>query len=263
VRYGLHLANFADYGDARTLGDLAASAEAAGWNGFFIWDHVARPEGVFPMVDPWIGLAVMATRTERIRLGALVTPLARRRPWNLAREIVSLDRLSGGRMVFGVGLGVTQGPEFNDMGEEPDPRVRGDMLDEGLELVRAAWTGEPVNHQGPHYRLSDVAFLPTPLQAHVPIWAATERLSGRPVRRAAKLDGIFPIGIEPERAGELLAEIERHREGSMDGYDLVAVGTDDAARWRDAGATWWLHDLPWRQPLASIQAIVEQGPPAS
>jgi alkanesulfonate monooxygenase SsuD/methylene tetrahydromethanopterin reductase-like flavin-dependent oxidoreductase (luciferase family) len=262
MKFGLHLANFATFGDAAVIGELAASAETAGWSGFFIWDHVAREEGVFPMVDPWITLAVAAMRTERMRLGALVTPVARRRPWNLAREIATLDHLSGGRMVLGVGLGVNSGPEFNDFNEEPDPRTRGDMLDEGLEIIRAAWTGEPVTHAGPHYRLDGVAFLPPPLQTRVPIWAATERLRGRPVRRAAQLDGIFPIAVEPEQADVLMAEIARHRDRTMDGYELVATGTDDWERWRAAGATWWLYNLPWAEPLESVRRIIDAGPRA-
>lgn len=262
MKFGVHLANFAAFGDAAVLGDLAATAEQAGWSGFFIWDHVAREEGEFPMADPWISLAVAATRTSRIRLGALVTPLARRRPWNVAREVATLDHLSRGRMVLGVGLGVSRGPEFHDFSEQPDPRIRGDMLDESLTIIRAAWTGEPVTHAGEHYRLDGVRFLPPPLQSRVPIWAATERLSGRPVRRAAGLDGIFPIGVDPDQAGDLMAEVAGHRGGSSAGFDLVATGTDDAERWREAGATWWLHNLPWRQSLESVRAIIAAGPPA-
>lgn len=262
MKFGLHLANFASFGDAAVIGELAAQAETAGWSGFFIWDHVARHEGVFPMVDPWIALTVAATRTKTMTLGALVTPVPRRRPWNLAREVATLDHLTKGRMVLGVGLGVSSGPEFNDFNEEANPKMRGDMLDAGLEIIKAAWTGEPVTHQSPHYRLDGVTFLPRPLQSSVPIWAATERLKGRPVRRAAQLDGIFPIGVQPEQAGELLAEIARHRDRPMDGFDLVATGTDDAERWRAAGATWWLHDLPWREPLDSIRRIIDAGPPA-
>lgn len=261
MRCGVHLANFGPFGEPEVIGSLAQAAEAAGWEGFFLWDHVARPEGVFPMVDPWIALAVAAVHTSRVRLGTLITPLPRRRPWNVAREIATLDHLSHGRMVLGVGVGVDEGPEFTEMGEEADPRTRGDMLDEELEIIRAAWTGEPVTHHGAHHRLDGVAFLPRPVQSRVPIWGATQRVSGRPVRRAAGLDGIFPITLDPGRADELRAEVSRHRAGSLDGYELVVTGTDDSAAWREAGATWWLYNLPWFEPLEVSRAIIDAGPP--
>ena len=257
----MYVANFGPFGDPAVIGELAERTESAGWSGFFIWDHVARGEGVFPMVDPWIALAVAATRTRTVTLGALVTPLARRRPWNVAREVATLDQLSGGRMVLGIGLGETGGPEFRDFSEQSDPRLRGDLLDEGLAIIRGAWSGEPVAHAGPHHRLDGVAFLPRPVQSRLPIWAATERLRGRPVRRAARLQGVFPIGIDPERVGVLQAEIERHRPETMEPIELIATGTDDWAAWQRAGADWWLCDVSWRAPLAAARAIIDAGPP--
>jgi alkanesulfonate monooxygenase SsuD/methylene tetrahydromethanopterin reductase-like flavin-dependent oxidoreductase (luciferase family) len=261
MKFGLHVPNFGPFAEPAAIGELAAAAEASGWSGFFVWDHVARDEGSFPMCDPWIALAVAAVATERLRLGPLVTPLARRRPWNVAREVATLDHLSGGRMVLGVGLGVSRGPEFHDFSEEPDPRIRGDLLDEGLHIIRAAWTGEPVTHSGRHHRVDGVAILPPPVQSRVPIWGATERLTGRPVRRAATLDGVFPFGLAPPQAGELLGEIARHRPAGLDGFDLIAGGDEDWAAWREAGATWWLRVLPWRESLQSARAIVDAGPP--
>jgi alkanesulfonate monooxygenase SsuD/methylene tetrahydromethanopterin reductase-like flavin-dependent oxidoreductase (luciferase family) len=136
VKYGLYLPNFGPFGDARVLAELARDAERAGWDGFFLWDHVARP-GAPPVVDPWIALAAIAVATERVRIGALVTPLARRRPWKVARETVSLDRLSNGRLVFGAGLGSSGGAEVEwaGFGEETDLARRAGMLDEGLEIL--------------------------------------------------------------------------------------------------------------------------------
>jgi alkanesulfonate monooxygenase SsuD/methylene tetrahydromethanopterin reductase-like flavin-dependent oxidoreductase (luciferase family) len=267
VKLGLHLPNFASLSSPADLADLAARAEAAGWDGFFIWDHVARPEGTFPMAEPWIALAAIGVATQRLRIGPLITPLARRRPWNVARQVASLDELTGGRVTLGVGLGISSGPEFNQFSEESDPRVRGDMLDEGLEILRAAWQGTPVRHAGTHYRVDDVTFLPVPVQPRVPIWGATERLSGRPVRRAAGLDGVFPIGLQPSDLPVLLDNVAQHRPEGLDGYDVVITGTDDSvtnnsAAWRDAGATWWLHELSWRRPLSESVAIIEAGPPA-
>jgi alkanesulfonate monooxygenase SsuD/methylene tetrahydromethanopterin reductase-like flavin-dependent oxidoreductase (luciferase family) len=263
VKFGLHVPNFGALADPAAVAGLAATAEAAGWDGFFLWDHVARPEGTFPMLEPWTGLAAVAARTQRMRIGPLVTPLSRRRPWNVARQVASLDHLSGGRVTLGVGLGVSSGPEFRDMGEEADPAVRGDMLDEGLAILRAAWTGEPVSHAGTHYRLDAVAFQPPPVQPAVPIWGATERTGGRPVRRAAALDGVFPFGLAPGQLPALLDNVARLRPGGLDGYDVVVGGTDDWAQWRDAGATWWLRVLPWSKPIAESARIAESGPPAS
>ncbi|HEX3489465.1 MAG TPA: LLM class flavin-dependent oxidoreductase, partial [Streptosporangiaceae bacterium] len=169
---------------------------------------------------------------------------------------------TGGRVTLGVGLGISSGPEFNQFSEERDPRVRGDMLDEGLEILRAAWQGTPVRHAGAHYRVDDVTILPAPVQARLPVWGATERLSGRPVRRAAGLDGVFPIGLGPADLPELLDNVARHRREGLDGYDIVVTGTDSSQAWREAGATWWLHELDWRRPLSEAIATVEAGPPA-
>lgn len=262
VKYGVYVPNFGAYADVRAVAELATLAEDSGWDGVFVCDHNARPEGVMPTVDPWIMLTAIAIASSTVKIGVLVTPLARRRPWNVAREVVSLDHLSGGRMVFGVGLGISLGPEFRDFGEESDPRVRGDLLDEGLAIVRAAWKGEPVTHAGPHHRLNGVTFLPTPAQSSIPVWAATERVRGRPVRRAAGCDGVFPVGLSPSQGEELMAEIAVHRSGQMAGYELVALGYDDSAEWEQVGATWWLQLLNWFRPLERGRSIIAAGPPS-
>jgi alkanesulfonate monooxygenase SsuD/methylene tetrahydromethanopterin reductase-like flavin-dependent oxidoreductase (luciferase family) len=261
MRFGIHVPNFGPFADPVLIGELAAATEASGWDGYFLWDHIARYEGVFPMCEPWAGLTVAATATERVLLGLLVTPLPRRRPWIVARQVATLDHLSGGRMVFGVGIGVS-GTEFDDFGEVPDPRIRGDMLDEGLAIVRAAWTGEPVTHHGAHFRVDGVTLLPPPVQPQVPIWGATERVRGRPVRRAATLDGVFPFGLSPEQGRELLDVISELRPGGLEDYDLIAAGEDGWEAWRDAGATWWLQVLPWSGSAAEARAIIDAGPPS-
>lgn len=261
MKYGVYAPNYGSYADARAAAELAALAEESGWDGFFVCDHNARPEAVLPFVDPWIMLTAVAMATSAMKIGVLVTPLARRRPWNVAREVVSLDHLSGGRMVFGVGSGIPMGPEFRDYGEESDPVVRGDLVDEGLAIVRAAWTGDPVTHTGPHYQLDGVIALPTPAQSAVPVWVATERARGRPVRRAANCDGVFPTALSPAQGRELMTEITRHRAGQMEGYDLVAMGYHDSAEWEQAGATWWLRLLNWFRPLERGRSIISAGPP--
>src|ERR1700730_5324126 len=148
MRYAMFLPNFGPFGDARVIADLAARAESAGWDGFFIWDHmVVSTNEAFPVADPWVALAAAATATSRVRLGALVTPLSRRRPWKVARETVTLDHLSGGRLIFGAGLGGSAAEgfatEFDDLGEQADLRARAGMLDEALEIIAGLWSGEP------------------------------------------------------------------------------------------------------------------------
>src|SRR5436305_1185984 len=145
MRHGLSLAPFGELADPRAVAGLASDAERAGFDGFFLWDHMYRPGPPFrPVADPWIVLAAVATATERMRIGPLVTPVARRRPQKLARETTNLDQLSGGRLVLGVGLGVNTGGELTRFGEEDDARARGDRLDEGLELLCRLWSGEAV-----------------------------------------------------------------------------------------------------------------------
>jgi alkanesulfonate monooxygenase SsuD/methylene tetrahydromethanopterin reductase-like flavin-dependent oxidoreductase (luciferase family) len=165
MRYAVSVPNFAEYGDVRTVAALATDAEAAGWDGFFVWDHLTYVKRRrLAIADPWILLAGVALATERLRLGPMVTPLPRRRPWKLARETVTLDRLSGGRLVLGVGLGTPPEDEYGSFGEPTDPVVRAAMLDEGLEVLTRLWTGETVSFRGRHYRVDEVAFQPTPLQ---------------------------------------------------------------------------------------------------
>jgi alkanesulfonate monooxygenase SsuD/methylene tetrahydromethanopterin reductase-like flavin-dependent oxidoreductase (luciferase family) len=261
VRRGIHVPNFGPFGTASAVADLAATAEHAGWDGVFIWDHVVRHEGDFDVVDPWIALAAAAVATERVLLGPLITPLPRRRPWNVAKAAVSLDHLSGGRMVLGVGSGTPRGFEFSAFGEETDARRRGDMLDEGLTIVRAVWSGEPVSFAGEHYQVDGIRFLPTPWRNHaIPIWGATESVRGRPVRRAAALDGVFPIGVAPHDLPVLIEAVGR--EVVEDGnFDVVTVSQqDDAPTWEAAGATWWLRLVAWDGTLDEALALAAAGP---
>lgn len=270
VRCGVYVPNFGAFGSARAVAAVARAAEDAGWDGVFVWDHVVRREGDVDLVDPWIALAAAAAATDRVTLGPLVVPLARRRPWNVAKAAVSLDHLSAGRAVLGVGLGTTRGPEFSAFGEETDPRRRGDLVDEGLEIIRAAWSGEPVHHRG-HWTLDGPRFLPRPL-GPLPIWGACESLRGRPVRRAARLDGVFPIGIIPEEVPELLAAVAEAAGGEIPaGYQVVTSvgagsphrldGLDRPEAWEGSGLTWWLHVIDWDRPLDAALATLAAGPP--
>jgi alkanesulfonate monooxygenase SsuD/methylene tetrahydromethanopterin reductase-like flavin-dependent oxidoreductase (luciferase family) len=275
MKYALDVSTAETYSNPRVLADLATEAEDAGWDGFFVWDAVfARPPDL-PMADPWVALAAVAMQTHRIRIGAMVTPLARRRPWQVARETVSLDRLSHGRLIFGVGLGY-QALDFEAFGEEADPKIRAEKLDEGLAILTKLWTGKPVNHQGEHYLVKDVTFLPKPVQApRIPIWVAGYWPNRRPFRRAAQWDGVLPGKVNeeeltPEELGEIVAYVQAHRRrhGHFDVavYGLTPSNPDQAAQivhpWIQAGATWWREGIgDWRGTLKTVRARIRSGPP--
>jgi alkanesulfonate monooxygenase SsuD/methylene tetrahydromethanopterin reductase-like flavin-dependent oxidoreductase (luciferase family) len=284
MRFGLYLPNFGAFGDARLLAELAQEAERAGWDGFFIWDHVAGSS--LPHVDPWVALSAIAVNTGRIRIGTTVTPLPRRRPWKLAREAVSVDRLSGGRLTLGVGIGSGEA-EWDDLGEEKDPKTRGDMLDEALEILVGLWSGKRFKFAGSHYTIREMRFLPAPLQQpRIPIWVGGVWPHPRPFRRAAQWEGVFPL-FQAEEEEEELAQLEDlvsfcRRHGSPnEGWDVVCMGVTpdedrDAAtemirRRARRGATWWLecvtpfrYEMRWGDtwPLKDMRQVIKRGPPA-
>ncbi len=209
------------------------------------------------MVDPWVALTAAAMQTSRILLGTMVTPLARRRPWTLARQTASLDQLSGGRLVLGVGLGLYS-QEFDDISEEADQRVRGEMVDEGLDVITGLWTGRPLKHSGRHYRIQTTGFTPTPLQQpRIPVWVAGMWPNKRPFRRAAQWDGVYPIDhvvyrLPAEAYPEIVRYTLSHRteDGPFEVINTaVTSGTDPDAdtqlvrAYADAGVTWWLERI--------------------
>lgn len=289
MKYGLNLPNFNVLGSARTLANLAKDAEEAGWDGFFIWDHIDRPYHP-ACVDPWIALAAIAMNTSRIRFGAMVTPLPRRRPWQVARQTASLDHLSNGRLIFGAGLGSGRISEWEHLGEETDPKIRGVMLDEGLTVLDGLWQGEPFNFEGQHYHVKDSLFLPKPVQQpRIPVWIGGVWPHKVPARRAAQWDGYFLI-FEDVPYDDLLAQfreavtyVNQHREADTPfDFTLAPFPTpgDDATRaadmiapFADAGLTWWQEPLaPMRfgvdleapvWPLDGIRERIVQGPPRS
>jgi alkanesulfonate monooxygenase SsuD/methylene tetrahydromethanopterin reductase-like flavin-dependent oxidoreductase (luciferase family) len=218
------------------------------------------------VADPWITLAAAATATERLRLGPMVTPLARRRPAKVVRETTTLDRLSGGRLTLGVGLGSDRfGAEFAGTGEQLDDRRRGEMLDEALGILAAAWSGQPVQHHGPHYTIDGLRFLPRPVQQPgVPVWVAGFPGNTRPLRRAARYDGFFPVNLEhPDQVAEIAATIAGLREHPATPYDIAVAlppGTDPAPFAR-AGATWWLAEFePGTTTLDQVRGVLRDGP---
>lgn len=264
MRRALFIPPFDELAEPAVLVELAVAAEEAGWDGVFLWDHILRADPPRPIADPWVAMAAMAMVTTTLRIGALVTPLVRRRPAKLAREIVTLDRLSRGRLVVGLGLGVDSGRELSAFGELVDERARGDLLDEGLELLMAMLSGEEVTFRGEHFVADRVTLLPAPLQQpHPPMWMATRTMNRRPLRRAASTQGIVPIEQSPEAVAEMLRVIAEHR-GSLDGFDVVVSrsGPWSLDEWAAVGATWWLEDAPLGTTAAEAMALVEhpEGP---
>src|SRR5829696_3042689 len=172
MRFALNLPNFGPYGDIGAMADLGRLAEDRGWDGFFVWDHVTwLRDDPQPVADPWILLTAVALATTHLRVGTMVTPVARRRPAKLAREAASLDRLSGGRLTLGVGLGSPLDDEFVAVGEPGDPKLLAVRLDEGLDVLAAAWSGEPVDFHGTTTHVDGVTFLPRPVQRpRIPLW---------------------------------------------------------------------------------------------
>ena len=272
MRSGLFLPLFDALADPAVVARLCAEAEEAGWHGVFVWDNLRFQEPVVDVADPWITLAAMATATERIRLGPMVTPLARRRPVKVARETATLDQLSGGRLTLGVGLGSDRfASEYSITGEELDDRRRASMLDESLEILAAAWSGEPVHHRGEHYTVGGMRFLPRPVQRPgVPVWVAGYYGKPRPVRRAARHQGFFPLGLDhAEQLAEVVADLTAlRREAGRDPsepYDLVVAlpPGDDPAPYVAAGATWWVVEFPWDAvSVDQVRDVIRDGPAA-
>jgi alkanesulfonate monooxygenase SsuD/methylene tetrahydromethanopterin reductase-like flavin-dependent oxidoreductase (luciferase family) len=259
TRRGLFVAPFDSLADPRVVGDLAATAEEAGWDGFFVWDHLQYGERVAAIADPWTCCAAVAMRTERLLFGPMVTPLARRRPQVLARQAASLAVLSGNRFVLGLGLGDDWVGEFSAFGDEPDQRARGRMLDEGLEVLTALLSGEQVDHAGDHYAVRAVRFSPAPV---VPIWLAGRFGNRAPLRRAAKHEGFFVIGLDqPEDLDEVATALVDHDPAP--GFDVVVDlrPEQDPTPWLDRGASWVLTRIgPFDIDLAEVRRIVEAGP---
>jgi alkanesulfonate monooxygenase SsuD/methylene tetrahydromethanopterin reductase-like flavin-dependent oxidoreductase (luciferase family) len=263
MRRGLFLPIFDELADPATLARLAVRAEARGWDGVFVWDHVVYRPPVTSATDPWIALAAIAAATERVQIGPMVTPLARRRPWIVARQAVALDHLSGGRMVLGLGLGLdASGGELSRFGEETDDRRRAAMLDEGLAVLTGLLSGEPVDHHGEHYHLDDVRLLPGPVRpGGLPIWLAARWPNRRPVERALRHDGVFLIDTDDPAS---LAGITERAAGLGRPFDVVVEGLPGTPvdAWEAAGATWFMVSFEaFDTTVATVEAAVDAGPP--
>lgn len=274
LKSAINVPNFGEYADVRFTAELARQAESEGWDGFFVWDHInAAMAPGDPIADPWVLLTAVALATERIRIGTMVTPLPRRRPAKLARETVTLDRLSGGRLVLGVGLGTPPAEEFAALGEDPDTKVRAELLDEGLEVLTRLWSGEVVSFQGRFHRLEEVRFAPTPLQRpRIPIWVAQSMPHRGALIRAARWDGLVPIHATdmfptPGQVAGAVEEVKAMRPPDAP-FDVnvslladpdLAAARDRASEYEAAGATWIQYGA-WGGDL--LRAAIVAGPPA-
>lgn len=276
MRFGVFLPPFAEHAEPELVVSLAVVAEEAGWDGFFLWDHMLAEPGM-AVADPWVTMGAVAAATNGIRLGALVTPLPRRRPWVLSRQMATLDRLSDGRLIGGIGLGDDGWSEFSAFGEAVDAVVRGQMLDEALELLQRFLTGEPVTYTGRHYVVHSPPLLPRPRQSPLPIWGACRWPNRKPLARIANLQGCFPIfptagpipPPEPANIRELRGALTAL--GAQPTIDITvrcALSREDPARVPDivseleeSGVTWMLENFPPGEPPDRVAEVVEKGPP--
>ena len=267
MKYGVILTG----GTVQEQAALARAAESSGWDGVFTWDGIHVGDGI-EVHDPWVLMAAFAMATERVRIGAMIQPLARRRPWKVARESVTLDHVSNGRFTLCVGLGALDDAGWGAVGEVTDRRVRAEKLDESLAILAGLWTGEPFGFAGTHYRFPPMAFRPPPVQRpRIPTWVVAAWPAERSMARAAAHDGLLPnvVGggaVTPDLVSEMRDWIAERR-GSLEGFDIVVEGAtepgsvDEPARFEEAGATWWI-ESNWESfdPTVTRRRI-EAGPP--
>ena len=288
VKHGLFMPNTIIGADAPRIVDYAIAAEEAGWDGFFPDDvlvnpfpspdlaQVGDPEGNWnpdayeDFIDPWISLAGIATRTERIKLGTWITPLPRRQPWQVTRDIATLDRLSNGRVVAGFGLG--RRTDYEKFGARWDPKALARRYDEALEIISRFWAGERVTFNGEHFTIDDVAVLPTPKQRpRPPILIAGFWPNKKPFQRGARWDGIMPhfgVGVDrgrspEESVREMLGWYHSITDDPGDifmPYSPPGASDEYIDLCLELGATWF-YTAPKRECLDDIEGWIRQGPP--
>ncbi|MHA1911785.1 MAG: LLM class flavin-dependent oxidoreductase [Candidatus Kariarchaeaceae archaeon] len=279
LNFALYAPNFGDiFGDPNNVVQLAQAAEEASWDGFFLWDHISlykRGENT-PMVDPWTTLAAIASVTKKIKIGTTITPLSRRRPWKIAREIVTIDHLSKGRFILSVGLGFPPSSEFTSFGEESDPKIRAEMLDESLEILTGLWSGEVFKFKGKHYSIKEVKFLPKPFQSKIPIWVGGTWPNKKPFIRASKWAGVIPlkVGFKDFLTIDDISAIQKlvNKNRSSDTpFDVAYIGfspgkapeknKETIKSFNQTGVNWWLESIGWRGSFQETKDLISQGPP--
>ena len=262
MKVALSLPPFGHLADPGLLVEIAVAAEEAAIDGCFLWDHVYRPQtDPGEILDPWVVFGAQAMMTDQIRIGPMVTPLTRRRPIKLAREALTVDHLSGGRLTLGLGLGVDSGGELSRFGEVVDPKERGDRLDEGVALLEAFWSGEPVSHSGAAFQAHGVTVLPRPVQRpRIPMWFAARGASAkRPIRRAARFDGMVPIELDDGDHLSRMLDVVIAERGSLDGFDTMVSMNLDPAEAERRGATWSYRSFPTTATGVDVFAVIGQG----
>jgi alkanesulfonate monooxygenase SsuD/methylene tetrahydromethanopterin reductase-like flavin-dependent oxidoreductase (luciferase family) len=271
------------FADARQAAELARLGENAGWDGFFVSDPLWG-------VDAWVSLTTAAMLTERIRLGTMLTPIARMRPWRLAGQTAALDNLSGGRVILSVGLGAPD-TGYAAFGEVTDRKTRAELTDESLEILTRLWRGQPFSFKGKHYDVRDPKFFPPPpplQKPRIPIWMVGAWPSPKSMERALRYDGLLPMIVDRDATGnrmprqalpEELHDISsyvgrvRRENGLSATYDIIVEGEtpgNDAEAaamqllpWQEAGATWWI-ESNWNAPsMKVVQKRIEAGPPGN
>jgi len=267
MRQGVFFPPFDGVADPHRLVELGRTAEAAGWDGIFLWDHLLYAGGVTKILDPYISLAAIASATTTIQLGAMVTPLNRRRPQIVARQAVTLDLLSNGRLILGFGIGDDgESGELSKFGETTDAKARGRMLNEGLEVLTGLLSGGPVEYRGEHYRADGVAFQPTAARkGGIPIWLAARWPNPAPIRRAAHYGGVFVIQMKDPNDVAALRERLRSEGADFGHFDLVTSGFigDDPSPWAKAGVDWFLSWIgPYHMNFDEVHEIIKEGPRA-
>lgn len=272
VRFAIDISPIGPWGTPQRLAELAALAERSGWDGVFLEDYVFNTDGL-DVYDPWVSLAAVALATERVRIGTMVTPLPRRRPWKVAAEAVAIDHLSGGRMILGVGSGDPTSADLTAVGEQADAGVRGRMLDEALAVIDGLWSNQRFSHHGQHYRLDDVSLRPKPVQRpRIPIWVGGQYTRRRPRERALRWDGSCLYRIDPSAGWEDMRpdDVRALRELGGADYEISIGGrprgpNEDAERAliaeiAAAGASWWQEWVAPDTPLERVRELIAAGP---
>jgi alkanesulfonate monooxygenase SsuD/methylene tetrahydromethanopterin reductase-like flavin-dependent oxidoreductase (luciferase family) len=256
MRYGLYMPNFGTTGDVGLVVDLARRAEASGWDGFFLWDHFST--GRLPVIDPWLALTACAVRTERIALGPMIVPLARRRVQKVALEAATLAALAPGRFILGVGMGAPE--DFTKFGEEVHWRVRAQKVDDGVAMLRRAWAAEEL--------AENVRFFDEPVP-HIPIWVSGEWPRKQPFHGVAHADGVFPIHrkadgqgfepLQPDGVRDALASVPEQARKDFAIWSWADTGEPPIEEYEAAGVTWWMTEA-WGLEPDELRALADGGP---
>jgi hypothetical protein len=277
VRFGLYVPNFGVCSNPLTLTEMAVRAEKAGWDGFFLWDHIVERDKRLPLTDSLTTLAAIAVKTKRIRIGTTLSPLPRYKPWAVARQTATLDHLSNGRFILSVGLGEEGTCAYSRFGEDSNNIVLAEKLDESLQIITGLWSGKKFSFRGKHYRVGPSVFLPGPKQRpRIPVWVGGFWPRQGPFKRAARWDGVLPLIVpgglpKPRDLKEISTYIWNHRSDHSN-FDIANIGwTSGTNKKRDAekiagfvewGMTWWLESLyTKRDSPDAMRSRIENGPP--